>query len=608
MGEKKYLYFLVFLTLILGVLGSYLSKTNDLRLIFEKLYVDFSAEINIDKQLSVKEKYYDYLQTEKYRRLFRKWNVPITTNEDLDKPYIKIESVYGDYESYIKDWKGTIHGKFEKEEALYVLQKFAKKNEAGIVNPDFFKKGEYLFFIDYKLFPPFEKNSEITHINLKFADYHVPYKNVEIKIKDSRNIILKIFPHIPNFSVKKEKDFFMIHGNAPKNSLVEVEMLLKPIDINGFPTEIRNIKEITEEVNKNLFLIQKINKAIQFLLLSGVILFPFLLVVYYIKFGSEKEFTIPKFLSYIPNKKRKPFVVNLVFNGDSFYGDENAFFSTLLDLEEKGKIKIEANGDISIKVLDKNVDDTYEKMVIAYLLKNSINLNGEKIFFSSLIKSKIDEYTALNDINGLKALKSELNSILKYKNPAISQQFVENKGKNIITMVGFTFFVITLFLTGFGLTSNWIIFSVIDVYPLFILLLTLSAQILIVAVTPTQFLGRWKKDFYKEKLEWEAFKNFLSDFAMIKKYKPEDISIWKEWLIYGTALGVADKVEKAMKSLKVFLPEIKEEYKIRNHFYSINTSLDSSISKLSNKKTNSTGSGGGFGIGGGFGGGGAGGG
>ena len=607
MEEKKYLYLIVFSTFILGIIGSYLSKNFDLRLIFPKLYVDYSAEINIDNQISINEKYHDYLQTERYRRLFRKWHVPITVDEELNRPYIKIESVYGDYESYVKDWKGVIHGEFKSKAALDVLRKFAKNNEAGIVNPNYYKKGEYLLFVDYKVFPPFERDSKLVHLNFKLADYHVPYKNVEIKIKDNKNLILKIFPHVPNFSVKKEQNSYIIQGNAPANSLVEVEMLLKPFNIEGFPRNIKNIKKITESVNKNLFLVQKINKTLQNLFLFIVILFPFFFVAYYIKFGSEKEFTVPEFLSFIPNKKRKPYLVNLVFNGDSFDGDENAFYSTLLDLQKKGKIKIETNGDISIKVLDKNVEDTYEKMVIAYLLKNSVDLSGEKVFFPSLIKSKIDEYIASRNVYGLKALKSELDSVLHYENPSISQQFVESRGKNLITVIGFLFFIITLVLAGFSFKSGWIVYSVVDIYPLFILSLTLSAQILVVAITPTQFLGRWRKDFYKEKLEWEAFKNFLSDLAMIKKYKPEDISIWKEWLIYGTALGVADKVEKAMESFNIEIPEIKDEYKIRTHFYSTYSSLNSGIAKLT-ASSSSSGSGGGFGAGGGFGGGGAGGG
>jgi uncharacterized membrane protein len=38
---------------------------------------------------------------------------------------------------------------------------------------------------------------------------------------------------------------------------------------------------------------------------------------------------------------------------------------------------------------------------------------------------------------------------------------------------------------------------------------------------------------------------------MIQKYAPTDLSTWGDWLIYGTALGVGKKVEKAMQSLNV---------------------------------------------------------
>lgn len=606
MEEKKYLYIIIFLTFIISILGSYTSKNFDLRLIFSKLYIDYTAEINIDNQIYINEKYFDYLQTEKYRRLFRKWNSPITYEGKLNRPFIKIEKVYGDGESYVKDWKGKIYGNLRKS-SLKVIETMAGKNEAGIVNPDFFKKGNYLFLVNYKIFPPVEKNKEIMHLNLKLADYHVPYREVIIKIKDKNKKIQKIYPHIPNFSLEKIGKSYIIKGNAPENSIVEIEMLLNPFNINGFTTSLKNIKNFTEDVNKHLFLIRETAKIIQHILFIFVILFPFLFIIYYLKFGSEKEFTVPEFLSFIPNKNRRPYLVNLVFNGDSFNGDENAFFSTLLDLQKKGKIKIETNGDLSIKIIDTNVSDSYEKKVMDFLQKNSTNINGENYFFSYNIKSKIDRYKLSKNIAGLKSIKSEIEMLMKYKSPDISQQFVENKGKNIFTIFGFLFFLITIGLGVIISTSGWVVYSVVDLYPLFILSITLSTQILVIILTPTQFLGRWKKEFYKEKLQWNGFKNFLSDMAMIKKYSPKDLSIWKEWLIYGTALGVAKEVEKAMNDLKISIPEIKYETEIRTHFNTAYTSLNKEINRLT-KELSSQNSKGGFGRGGGFGGGGAGGG
>jgi uncharacterized membrane protein len=79
---------------------------------------------------------------------------------------------------------------------------------------------------------------------------------------------------------------------------------------------------------------------------------------------------------------------------------------------------------------------------------------------------------------------------------------------------------------------------------LVVALLVLLVQAFVVAFAPSALLGRWKQDYYKEKLEWNAFRDFLSDYAMIKKYAPEDLVLWKEWLVYATALGVGDKVTK----------------------------------------------------------------
>src|SRR5690606_10658944 len=91
--------------------------------------------------------------------------------------------------------------------------------------------------------------------------------------------------------------------------------------------------------------------------------------------------------------------------------------------------------------------------------------------------------------------------------------------------------------------------------PIVITVVVLLLQSTVAAFAPSTLFGRWKEDYYKEKLEWDAFRTFLGDFAMIQRYSPQDLDMWKEWLIYGTALGVGDKVEKALKDLNIPIPE-----------------------------------------------------
>lgn len=71
------------------------------------------------------------------------------------------------------------------------------------------------------------------------------------------------------------------------------------------------------------------------------------------------------------------------------------------------------------------------------------------------------------------------------------------------------------------------------------------------------------------KLEWDAFAKFLSDLALMKKYSPGDLLMWGEWLVYGTALGVGDKVEAAMKALNINIQEtnVVPYHTINRFFY-----------------------------------------
>ncbi len=89
---------------------------------------------------------------------------------------------------------------------------------------------------------------------------------------------------------------------------------------------------------------------------------------------------------------------------------------------------------------------------------------------------------------------------------------------------------------------------------------------------------------------------------MIGKYSKEDLLMWKEWLIYGTALGVAEKVKEALAKLKIELPEVKNLDSFKVKFTSSFSSLDTAISEAQSPSSST-----GFGSGGGFGGGGAGG-
>lgn len=125
-------------------------------------------------------------------------------------------------------------------------------------------------------------------------------------------------------------------------------------------------------------------------------------------------------------------------------------------------------------------------------------------------------------------------------------------------------------------------------------------------------LGRWSPEGRVYYLKWKNFKKFLKDNSLIKEHPPESIVIWNKYLVYGTALGVADKV---YESMKIQMPELYNTDSVGGYdnLYSFHessglTMLDGAFSTgfAAANPSDSSGGGGSGGVGGGSGGGGGG--
>ena len=566
------------------------------------VYVDdYRADLYLNGTL--KESFiYEITEADKYRMLYRTWTTLPVSMENPGRPYVEPQRIIPPSGSipYVKDRLGnvTITSTDAASEAWASdINSLAELNEAGSFRPQRFSSGSYRIDYLFSLHPPLECDSEYSHWNLAFADKHLPYRQATITIHDHENLIVQLFPHMTGpFDVKKEGDSWIMTGVSPEDGLIEVEMLLRPEAsraIDGFPRQVADVKERTLSAQSESSSWPL--KALQAL----VLIFPFALAIFYFKFGKEKQFTVPKVLSYVP-QKRKPWLVNMVFRGDAFDFDEDGFYATLLDLHERGAIEIGSKNGLKIRLI-KEVGfggegyDDYERRVLYFLKYNSIDGVFDPAAFEARVKAL---GTSSKNSPELKQLHENMDELLHKggdKNAACT--FVSGRGIRVLGGIGFNqalnaafwLALIFIFFGGIMLLSN----------PLAATGLILVVQIAVAVTAPSALFGRWKGDYYKEKLEWDAFRNFLSDFAMIKKYAPEDLAIWKEWLIYGTALGVGDKVREAMDSLNIIIPLAVAETSMRTHFAH-------AYSSSAPKSSGSGGGGGGFGGGGGSGGGGGG--
>jgi uncharacterized membrane protein YgcG len=295
-------------------------------------------------------------------------------------------------------------------------------------------------------------------------------------------------------------------------------------------------------------------------------------------FGQEKSFTVPQYLHFVPNKNMEPWQVDAMLNSRL---TKNGFASILLNLYVKDVVRFE------------NKLNFFTKKIIVYVKNNESNLTikEEKLvsFFKSHMISNDGQFT-----------KCELN-LSDYSVGSFIQRYMMDGiiGKFIRSVMNQSGFYFALGISGVCFVGVFLsaMLSPVPEYFFVPLIGTTFVNIFVCIVLPSSIYSRFKNDNYKLYLEWLSFKNMLDDYASINKYLKEDYNQWKEWLVYGTALGSTKNLLKSMKELKILSAK---------DFESINTIHHSSIifattavSSSSSSSGGSVGGGGGFGGGGG---------
>ncbi len=90
-----------------------------------------------------------------------------------------------------------------------------------------------------------------------------------------------------------------------------------------------------------------------------------------------------------------------------------------------------------------------------------------------------------------------------------------------------------------------------------------------------KYTDKGKEEFAK----WHGLRNFLIDFSKIDDREIREITLWEEYLVYATAMGVGSKVLKTIK-LKINQNELNIDYSLVNNMIAVN--YVSSINRISN--------------------------
>ena len=175
---------------------------------------------------------------------------------------------------------------------------------------------------------------------------------------------------------------------------------------------------------------------------------------------------------------------------------------------------------------------------------------SEKIVYETLEHFSHDNVLNLSQLNGQLSSESNAQKFVdmignwesEVKNGIDTSQYFDDTGSTLISVIGFGGIIFGVITAALGLMTNLAngLYSLVG--GVFLIIFSIAIMQL-----NEDIFGRWTESGRTYYLKWNNFKKFLKDNSLIKEHPPESIVVWKKYLIYGAALGVADKVYKSMK-------------------------------------------------------------
>ena len=525
-------------------------------------------------------------------------DIPLKDGESIENINVYVDGAYGEYtvtdENGAKHlkvylWADEGHTKKIRDQDVTVTYTYDMKNVVTLFND--------IASLQYKLWGE-EWDTDVKKL---IADIHLP--------GDKDNLY---YSNPEYYNLSDSIDGNTIHletKDIPKGEFYELQVLM-PLD------DFKNA-DYAKHVNKDAKdeIIQKqadYKGGVSFwgtvfnTLSALCLLSPLSLVYVYLRYGREPKVDYNGIYERELPTDDPPAVVNAILNrSDIGKPTMEGFEATIMDLIDRKVLKIhveptEHTEDLILEFDDSKFDELSQSEKSAYSLLETFSDGG--ILNVSRLSSKLNnEYNGKLFVSKLDAWKETVQ--YEYLGESKISEYFNSKGLDLsigYTIVGIAIALILFFTCIFSShpASTTLLFVSI-----FLGLFSLG-----ISFIPEDIFGQWTPEGRLFYLKWMNFKKFLQDNSLIKEHPPESIVIWNKYLVYGTALGVADEV---YESMKLYEPSVHEDdyyYSdlYRFHSYSglimLNSAFNDGVSAA-----NPSSDGGGFGgIGGGSGGGGGG--
>ncbi len=338
--------------------------------------------------------------------------------------------------------------------------------------------------------------------------------------------------------------------SIPKGEFYELLLLMPLSDFDSDAPYAKHVdKNGREMIEKNLedSIQSRAMWAMSFIALGLLsLLSPIIAVFVYLRYGRESDVAYEGIYERDLPTDDPPVFINAMMKsrglGDP---DMEGFQATLLDLIDRKVISLDvqagdfSTNDLILKFEREDLKDLkrYERNLynMLYSLSDGGVLNMSDL--DSKLSSESSGKWFLGELdNFYESAKSE------YLTEETVSRYFNDSGSDIMMFLAIGGIVMAAIMLFLGLTTNLKAGIYVMAGGAFLLVFSIALIFL-----PDDIFGQWTPEGRVFYLKWKNFKKFLQDNSLIKEHAPDSIVVWKKYLIYGTALGIADEVYESMK-------------------------------------------------------------
>ena len=293
------------------------------------------------------------------------------------------------------------------------------------------------------------------------------------------------------------------------------------------------------------------------------ILSPIGAIFTYFKYGREPKVMYDGIYERELPSDDSPEVINALIENKKDLGTPNikGFEASIMNLIDRKILKLYS---------EENADTETRELLLTFNHQKENELSpSEKILFNTLTHFAKDNVLNLSQLNSKFSSETQAEWFLNHvnnweeavKNEINLSEYFDDTGSTLINAIALGGMVFGGIIAVLGFMTNlgngfFCLIAGILLFIFSIALMHLDEDI----------FGRWTESGRVFYLKWDNFKKFLEDNSLIKEHPPESIVVWRKYLIYGAALGVAEEV---YESMKLQIPNISEydDDLFRYHYY-----------------------------------------